>query len=237
MKVKITKDYKIFKTLTGNRPLVTPHIKKLEKMLQEKNLSEYLPILVNEQMYVIDGQHRLQALEKAKLPVFYVIVPGLTLEDVIMLNSTSKSWSMLNYIQSQIQLGNENYEKLYEFMKAYQLPSGVAAEILSGVDHKDNTLAIKHGYFKVMDYNKAVKVGDFIAKCRKQVVTGVANDRDFIKALIKVNKLDIDRNKFIHKLSFTGMNLKRMVNRVEYLREFERIYTFRSQTEKEVRFF
>ncbi len=238
MKVKQTTNYDIFKILTGNRPIVSSHTKKLEKYMAEKNLNEYMPILVNSQMYVIDGQHRLAALKRTKLSVFYVVVPGLTLEDVIKLNSSSKSWSVLNYIQSQIQLGNQNYEMLYEFMRAYNLPANVAGEILGGVSDNHSTVqAIKDGYFKVMDYNRAIKIGDFISKCRKYVTPNVGNDRYFIRALMKVMKLDIDKNRFLHKLSFTGMQIKRMLTKVDYLREFERIYAFRAQTDKEVRFF
>ena len=54
-----TNDYNTFKVMPGNRPVNKLHVRRLSKSMEEKHLMS--PILVNEKMQVIDGQHRLEA--------------------------------------------------------------------------------------------------------------------------------------------------------------------------------
>ena len=54
-----TNVHSIFKTQKGNRPINKNHLDRLILSMKKKYLIS--PILVNEKMEVIDGQHRLQA--------------------------------------------------------------------------------------------------------------------------------------------------------------------------------
>ena len=58
MQVKETKNYSMFTTIGGNRPLNELHLNRLKKSMEEELLIS--PIIVNEKHEVIDGQHRLR---------------------------------------------------------------------------------------------------------------------------------------------------------------------------------
>ena len=64
--IYITADYGKFKKLPGNRD-----VKGTQKIIDSIETVGYVlsPILVNENMEVIDGQNRLDALRALKLPV------------------------------------------------------------------------------------------------------------------------------------------------------------------------
>ena len=85
-----TNDYNTFKVMPGNRPVNKLHVRRLSQSMEEKHLMS--PILVNEKMQVIDGQHRLEAQKSLKLPVFYIINKGYGKKETHMLNSNSKDW-------------------------------------------------------------------------------------------------------------------------------------------------
>jgi hypothetical protein len=53
--IYVTKDYGMFKTVKGNRAIDKAHVAKLKKEIQKKDLD--LPIYVNENDEVVDGQH------------------------------------------------------------------------------------------------------------------------------------------------------------------------------------
>lgn len=106
-----TNDYSAFKTVEGNRTIRPAHVKKLkEAVAADPESIRYNPILVNERMEVIDGQHRLQAIEDLALPVYYIAVPQLGIKDVQKLNSVAKQWQPVDYAQAFSRLGNKNYD-------------------------------------------------------------------------------------------------------------------------------
>lgn len=120
-KIRKATNYEAFKTVLGNRKVRTAHVKKLKLSIEKDPESiKYNPILVNEKMEVIDGQHRLEAIKSLELPVYYVKVPGLKLEDVQKLNSVSKQWGPVDYAQAFAKLGNDNYQ-VYLDVKSSEL--------------------------------------------------------------------------------------------------------------------
>ena len=73
MKVEETTDYKQFKKVKGNRGYAQRHLKNLVSSIAQNNLLQYSPIIVNDKMEVIDGQHRLAAAQSLGLPIYYVV--------------------------------------------------------------------------------------------------------------------------------------------------------------------
>ena len=70
-KIHVTSDYSKFSYLVGNRDIVNKHVKDLSGHIDERDLS--IPIIVNENMEVCDGQHRLEAYKVLGLPVHYIV--------------------------------------------------------------------------------------------------------------------------------------------------------------------
>ena len=84
-----TGDYGKFRYFDGNRALNEAHIRNLMESLTENQIP--CPIVVDASYRVADGQNRLEACKRLGIPVYYIVVPGLTLEDVKRLNSNTKS--------------------------------------------------------------------------------------------------------------------------------------------------
>lgn len=116
-KIYETHDYSIFKKLVGNRP-INSHVNAIAKSMKTDGWVG-APIEVNEKMEVVDGQHRLEAAKRVGIPVRYEMQKGLNLRKCQVMNNTSKGWRNSDYINSQIELGNKNYERLKEMMDKY----------------------------------------------------------------------------------------------------------------------
>ena len=69
--IQKSKDYNIFKTLTGNRELNISHKEKLKKSFKENYLIS--PIIINEKYEIIDGQHRFNAARELGYYVYYIL--------------------------------------------------------------------------------------------------------------------------------------------------------------------
>lgn len=121
--LKETKDYDAFVILRGNRQLNKGHVKSLiQSMTDFGNMTPVFPVVVNDRMEVIDGQHRLEALRELKWPVYYRIEQALNIEHVRLLNTAKTNWTWRDYARSYAELGDENYVRFLNLIKHFDVP-------------------------------------------------------------------------------------------------------------------
>lgn len=157
-----TTNYNMFKLAEYNRDVDLQHVRQLAKEL--KNGNKFIqPVIINEKMEIIDGQHRLKALQEVGQPVWYIIEPGTGKEDVISMNNVQRGWSIKNWIESFANTGNPDYRALLqEINKQRRLavsPNMIAKVFASPylsplLGRIDSAKAIKTGEFK-FDYENA----------------------------------------------------------------------------------
>lgn len=106
IKVYETRKYGVFKKLDGNRDLCS--VKKIVESIEKVG---YIPspVCVNENMEVIDGQNRIEALKQLGLPVHYYIVNGIGIDEARQMNIGRKNWQLIDYFKSYAAEGKEEY--------------------------------------------------------------------------------------------------------------------------------
>jgi hypothetical protein len=166
--VKKTRDYNMFKRLKGNRPINEAHVNALVRSISlSPETMENSPILVNERMEIIDGQHRVEALRKLEMPVHYTIGAGLGLKDVQILNSGSKPWGPVDYASSWSEYGNENYLFYLKLKDDYNLPHEVMVRFCIGNKGELKTRDFREGKLVVADRNEALQLCCQLADIKK----------------------------------------------------------------------
>ena len=80
-----TADYSAFKKLTGNRDILENRKNLIISSINERGWIRN-PVVVNDNMEIIDGQGRFEALKELGLPIEYVVAHGATISDCIALN-------------------------------------------------------------------------------------------------------------------------------------------------------
>jgi hypothetical protein len=229
MKIFKTKDYEAFNILKGNRKVYPNHVSKLCESIKKKNYLEQNPILINGNMVVIDGQHRLEACKILDIPVYWTQLDKSGIKDVHLLNTTSKNWSLTDYIDSYCETGNKHYKLLRDFSSEYKMTPSLSADLLGERNR------IKSGKFKVTTGDQAFRVADFlpvfVPYCEKSVMT----DRNFVKAVQKMDSLKISQKNFEKKLGFVKEEIRKHGSVDMYLRTFEKIYNWKNRSQR--RFF
>lgn len=154
MEIQKTKDYTQFTTVMSNREVDGNHVKRLAKSIQRRNLLFIRPILVNDKMQLIDGQHRLQACKEIGAEVYYIKVPQLTKSDIAVLNTAQKNWTRSDFINFYAMEGNENYKQLAAIIdKYYWLKISAILRICCG-----DAANLREGGIKIRDTKEADKV-------------------------------------------------------------------------------
>ena len=116
IKVYETRKYGVFKKLEGNRDAYG-----VSKIIESINKIGYVPspICVNENMEVIDGQNRLEALKELNMPVHYYIVNGIGLTEARQMNIGRRNWTVLDYVKSYASEGREDYAYFLELCEKH----------------------------------------------------------------------------------------------------------------------
>jgi len=153
--IQATNQYDLFNPLFGNREIDQNHLKSLVKSMSMAHL--IIPILCNEHMEIIEGQHRYFAAKQLNLPIYYYIIPGYGLKEVKILNTIVKKWAPKDFIKSNCDMGMEEYIKLKDFMEEFpQFPIG-SCQILLANNFKSTGKSFAQGseIFSIEDYDLA----------------------------------------------------------------------------------
>ncbi len=163
MCVYSTTDYSEIKHIQGNRLVNPRNVDLIKESMMEKQL--VVPAILNEKMEIIDGQHRLEACKQLSLSFYYIIVEGYHLHEVQKINANMKNWSMLDFLDSFIdlyKLGNhqyKNYIELKNFMNDTGLPIATVLALSNPKEHKmELQESFRNGefYFKNIGESKAI---------------------------------------------------------------------------------
>tara|TARA_X000000368_G_scaffold204169_1_gene161123 strand:+ start:2178 stop:2978 length:801 start_codon:yes stop_codon:yes gene_type:complete len=233
-KIYTTTDYSIFGYILGNRDIVQNHVLNLAKLIKEKDLE--VPIIVNEKMEVCDGQHRLEACKLVNKPVDYIIKEGLDLVSIRKLNSSSRKWTMEEYMMSFVKLGHKDYEILEWFFRTYKFGITESMAMLNGkgwsnsVDRNN----FKIGIFKVDDLERAktiaeriMYIGEFFQYFRKN---------SFVSAMISaLYDPSFDWKIFEQRLLNNSAKLKNQGSRTDFTHNIETLYNHHTSPNKRIR--
>lgn len=222
-------NYKMFQVLKGNRPIVPSKIKNLVKSYEGGlNLFPYCPILINNGNYVIDGQHRLEACKKLKIPVYYMVCPEVSLLQIAQLNAAASRWKTSDFFNCFIETGNKDYTTLQTFTSKYGISINLAIQLLmyGGVSGGgQGSEEFKQGLFKLKHYEKAEKLmkaaNDYYGVCEDTVL----KDRYFIRAvqMLLASSLYI-HTQVIEKLKARKSIITKKENHKEYIYQIEELF-------------
>ncbi len=186
MEITKTTDYNLFKTIQGNRNLNQRHLAGLTISIMSKNMLDRNPIIVNDKMEIVDGQHRFEVAKNNNLPIYYLIMPGAKIEEVVRLNATNRAWNSKDYIESFAVRGNKDYTWLLEFVRDYDLSVSQALIFLYGNQGTTVFKTIKQGKFSPTEAQKetATKRADYFYEIRPFINRRGEVPKSFVRAFI-----------------------------------------------------
>ena len=236
--VYVTKDYSIFKRLIGNRDIPESRISKIVESIQTIGWV-HNPIIVNEKMEVIDGQGRLTALQRLKMPIEYVIAEGAGNKECIYMNMNMVNWKLPDFIKSYAEQGNENYQRLLSLMQRYANGNldiiSTAVYRLSKSKHKD----IKQGTLQLTEdqYRAAIPRLEYIKPILEEI-----DDKKLPGSMVTLMQTliyyydypEVDKDRLKYSVEKYIYNATPWVLNTDCEREVENCYNYGLGLEKKV---
>lgn len=240
MKIETHKNYDNFLLIKGNRPIVKGKVKNImDSYNSGLNLFPYCPILINNENYVIDGQHRLAACKELRLPVYFCIVPDIKLQQIAMMNAVGSKWKMSDYFNCYIENGSKDYLALQFFKDKYTLGLSTAMQLLmkgnvagngGGGNNQDE---FKMGLFKNQYQDKAEKILKKVFDYEDVCPSDVLRSTMFIRAIIELIACDIyPHDEVVKKLKANNSMLEIQKTYKDYIYHIETKFNFKNSTRK-----
>jgi hypothetical protein len=249
-KVYKTNDLSIFKQIGGNRVPNPQHVKRLKTSIIENGML-CNPILVNEKMEVIDGQHRLIASQEAKSDVYYIILKGYSLKEVHTLNLNQKNWTKKDFMDGYADMGIKSYIKLRDFVKKNEdFTFNDCIALCSNISGSQNAGATKYRLvnpeFSIQEvFTEGTWIGkdfdlanEWANKIRliKPYYSNY-NRSIFVLTMITLFKNEnFDYSDFMHKVRLQPKALVDCANREQQRLLIEEIYNYRSRNKVNLRY-
>lgn len=217
-----------FSLLAGiNRPVSPGHVTKLATSINNMGVirpvvATKISFLDNKPIwYIIDGQHLYHACMRIGINIPYVEIKVNNqkelIEKIALLNASSKSWTMQDYLLAWGSI-NPHYRTLSKYFNIYDLELNQLASLLykgnmpvyEGSGHISKH--IKNGEFVIKNEEECVQIFDYITNVldiiprmdRKSNKLFVAIYANFVKNNIKnynhiqfMKFIEVNKNKFV----------------------------------------
>ena len=233
--VQSTNDHSIFKIQIGNRPINTNHVARLILSMKRQYLMS--PLIVNEKMEVIDGQHRLTAQTELKLPTYFIENEGYGIKETQLLNQNSKNWTADDFMNGYCDAGKKQYIKYRDFHNRYKFNHQCTMNLLVGGTSDGKIYEpFKAGIYKITKLKEATEIAEAILKVGKYY-DGYKR-RSFITAVQKAWRIkEYNHPHFLKRLKSQSTKMVDCTSWDQYLQLMEKIYNFKSKQDNRIRLY
>jgi ParB/Sulfiredoxin domain len=222
--IQKTLDFDKFKLIRGNRDISKNRVNALKKSIERQNLLYLVPIAVNKDMEIVDGQHRWAAAKILNVPIYYVIANGVDLNDMIVLNAYQRSWNANDYLNLYVKQNLPEYKKLAKFADTYNISVPLALCVLTKTYTYSTGVReeFKSGNFLATHEKDAIETMEEVMRVRDYCVGFVVTDRTFLHAYVKMRE-QVELDRLLIALKKYKATIERRATRLDYLRQLEEI--------------
>tara|TARA_R110000751_G_scaffold200844_1_gene305686 strand:- start:515 stop:1324 length:810 start_codon:yes stop_codon:yes gene_type:complete len=120
-----TKEYDLFSLMKGNRKVDQKRVDKIVAEMQQNDLHPHRPIIVDDDLKILEGQHTFFSRKKLDRDVYFTIAMSQTTEKIAGFNNSVKAWNNEDYLQAFISDRKLSYVKFKEWIDKNKLPIAV----------------------------------------------------------------------------------------------------------------
>lgn len=235
-----TTNYDQFNLLEANRDINTSHVRAIQRSLEENgNWLDRAPIIVNERMEVVDGQHRLEAAKGLELPVCYTIRAGIGSREAQQMNLLHKNWGPADYLRVYVAERRRPYLLFQQLVEEFPTVS-ITQLVIYASGHESGGI---HAKFRRGEFQLTVAAVEKARKRLSRLVQVQEKNRVFMSKPMSIAYLkatlspEYRHRRMLEKLDQRGADLRVYRNVEDNLRQLEDLYNWHVTAAGRVRFF
>lgn len=224
--IYMTYDYSKFNFLKENRKLNTKNYAKLLASMKEEQL--IIPVLVNENYCIVDGQHRFTVSKELGLPVYYYMIEGYNISEVRRANMVSSNWTKNDFLNMHVQEGKEDYIELKKLSDDFKITINDLLRLFAAVQNKNQRITMKNFEKGTFTIDGKEIITNFLNDLQDFKFFKNYNSKPFVAAFSKLYFNDrYSHKRMLQRLQVRSMAVEKRVNTDDYLTMLTRdVYSF-----------
>lgn len=196
MEILKTEQYELFKFKDENREINFNKVASLKSRLINDG-RQIIPIIVNSNMEIIDGQHRFKALKELGWSIMYYIDDSVSSKDLISINNSQRNWGLNDFIHYHASLGTKTFVGLEKVCKQYEFPLKVVLSALSkGKYIKEHKIKDGNLELSVEEFEEGIKTLEYLKNIQDNIKQKIISPAIIFFLITKIYYLeDIDRER------------------------------------------
>lgn len=221
-----TTDYGKFKFFKENRKLNPRNYAKLVSSMEEEQL--IIPIIVNSNFEIIDGQHRFSAARELNLKIYYFINEDYGINETKLANMVASTWTIEDFLHMQIESGIGVYNDINSIIEKYGIRLTDLLKIFAQIQGKNLKIMTKHFQMGTITLEGIEKVTEFLESLNDFDFFPLYRSRNFFCAFMKLYfQKDYDHERMLERLKVRRGVLEYRGTTDEYLLMLTKeIYSF-----------
>lgn len=236
--IQKTKNYEEFKLCEYNRPVDPFHVRKLKEVLSVDNQLSFHPIIVNEKMEIIDGQHRFVAAKELGLELYY-LKGDLDYSHILSTNINQKKLALKDVVKFYA-----FRDRLPDYIEFYELLGslGISCKALLGLIFGKSTRQLcdfmKRGTFRMPEdglllNNTCTFYKNFLLFVKEKKIRPFSMFTSFhftsaCRCLVKIDEFNSEV--FFKKLEFRWFALEPQFNEKRWAQLLIEIYNWHNRS-------
>lgn len=224
-------NYNAFQFNDKNRIISQKNVDNIKKSILEIGFIKQRPVLINKEKVIIDGHHRFLALKSLGLPITYEIEEDLSQREMILLNSSQKSWMLEDFIRFYAKDNIKFYTEVLSVYNDYNFSITNCLIICTSLSTPTAGMAklIREGNdFQINE--RLDELIELILFINSQVGYTVKKDLVYVLKIV-LNKLN---KKQLEKLKDGFSSMREQTSSTNYLITFENIINKRMGNDNKV---
>lgn len=217
-----------------NRPVDIQKVDKLVRLIQERNLLSYYPLLVNTNGIIVDGQHRFCAAKRLGLSFYYIIVGAINVTDIAEASTVQSGWKIGDQMHHYCACGYPEYIAIREFMRKYPwMTTSTAVGLCHAGDHKLLNAAFKNGTYKA----NALVFAEKVASAAMDFAPYIAYYREMVFVSTVRNLFqnrEYQHERMVRKLKYLSSKMRKCTDVPSYMLVLSEIYNYKEPAENRV---
>lgn len=187
-----------------------------------------VPILVNEKMEIIDGQHRLEAAKRLGIPIYFIIKAGAGSDEVMQLNLRRGGWTVYDFIGFYAANNYSSYVKLNGYADQYKNVSIIdIAMCLSDSKSRNIQRPLREGKYQMVETDETLGCLSFINDCVVPLSQIQGGGQQYIPILVGLYKMNlIDEERMRTAINSYAANMASAYNASDALTELQNVYNY-----------
>lgn len=230
--VYVTDDYSMFSFFKSNRE--PKHWPKIANSLKEKDMAEYVPILVDRKFRIIDGQGRYWACKELGLPIYFIIGERCEEEDIIRMNVDRTDWKTPEYLDYYVSHEYPQYIRLADLIdRCSFMDLGKVLRIWQYRKDSNMLDEFRRGLYRISDegIDKVVAVNRLVKKIYGLTNHEYVKANSFVAAVssIYLNKHKIDIDVLLERIQSYPHLVEKRTTLSDYVDVLENVYNYRTR--------